>query len=146
MKRGAMARRFPLAFEAECSTPTTLRLQLTTDTRLQQVPTRRLTASQESGKRSESRHVMDVRNGEMLALASAPTVHPNRFLDFSTRPVREWSVQDLYETGHVSKADQPGDRSQEKAVKPSDRFNDSGSLMIGGGRSINHAGRANGRH
>jgi len=87
---------------------------------------------------------MDVRNGEMLALASAPTYNPNRFWDFSPALFREWSVQDLYEPGSTFKPINLAIALQEKAIKPSDKINDSGSLMIGGWPIFNHDRRANG--
>jgi len=88
--------------------------------------------------------VMDVRNGEMLALASAPTYDPNRFWAFKPSLFREWSVQDLYEPGSTFKPINLAIALQEKAIRPGDKVPDSGSLTIGGWPIFNHDRKANG--
>jgi len=88
--------------------------------------------------------VMDVRNGEMLALASAPTYDPNRFWAFKPGLFREWSVQDLYEPGSTFKPINLAIALQEKAIRPDDKVSDSGSLTIGGWPIFNHDRKANG--
>ncbi|MCT0201927.1 penicillin-binding protein 2 [Synechococcus sp. CS-602] len=145
MKRGADGTPLPAGLEAGVLYTDDLRLQLTLDTRLQQVAYQALTRQLKEWKAKRGvAMVMDVRNGEMLALASAPTYNPNRFWDFSPALFREWSVQDLYEPGSTFKPINLAIALQEKAVKPSDKINDSGSLMIGGWPIFNHDRRANG--
>jgi cell division protein FtsI (penicillin-binding protein 3) len=88
--------------------------------------------------------VMDVRNGELLALASVPTYDPNRFWAFNPGLFREWSVQDLYEPGSTFKPINLALALQEKAIQPGGKVVDSGQLSIGGWPIFNHDRKANG--
>ncbi|MEO0828835.1 MAG: penicillin-binding protein 2 [Pseudomonadota bacterium] len=84
-------------------------LQLTVDARLQAFVQARLTGE------SASAVVMDVRNGDLLAIASAPTFDPNKFVrgisqkDYSAltddtyRPLANKSVQGAYPPGSTFK-------------------------------------------
>jgi cell division protein FtsI (penicillin-binding protein 3) len=110
-----------------------LRLQLTLDARLQQVAQQALAkqVKQWSAKRGAAL-VIDVRNGELLALASSPTYDPNRYWKFDPGLFREWSVQDLYEPGSTFKPINLALALQEKAIDPKGSVYDSGQLTIGG--------------
>ena len=116
-----------------------LRLQLTLDTRLQRVAQLELArqVQQWSAKRGAAL-VMDVRNGELLALASVPTYDPNEFWEFSPGLFREWSVQDLYEPGSTLKPINLAIALQEKALTPASTVVDKGSLVISGWPIYNH--------
>ncbi len=122
-----------------------LRLQLTLDARLQQVAQQALTkqVKQWKAKRGVAL-VMDVRNGEMVALASTPTYDPNQFWKYSPGLFREWSVQDLYEPGSTFKPINLAIALQEGAIDPAGKVNDTGQLTIGGWPIFNHDRRANG--
>jgi cell division protein FtsI (penicillin-binding protein 3) len=87
---------------------------------------------------------MDVRNGEMLALASTPTYDPNAFWKFNPGLFREWSVQDLYEPGSTFKPINLALALQEKGIQANGRVADTGQLTIGGWPIFNHDKRANG--
>jgi cell division protein FtsI (penicillin-binding protein 3) len=88
--------------------------------------------------------VMDVRNGELLALASTPTYDPNQFWKYKPGLFREWSVQDLYEPGSTFKPINLAIALQENAIDPAGKVNDNGQLTIGGWPIFNHDKRANG--
>jgi len=145
MRRGADGTPLPEGLAAGSLYGDDLRLQLTLDARLQQVAQQALSRQIKkwSAKRGAAL-VMDVRNGEMLALASAPTYDPNRFWAFKPGLFREWSVQDLYEPGSTFKPINLAIALQEKAIRPGDKVSDSGSLTIGGWPIFNHDRKANG--
>ena len=145
MRRGADGTPLPEGLAAGSLYGDDLRLQLTLDARLQQVAQQALNRQIKkwNAKRGAAL-VMDVRNGEMLALASAPTYDPNRFWAFKPGLFREWSVQDLYEPGSTFKPINLAIALQEKAIRPGDKVPDSGSLTIGGWPIFNHDRKANG--
>lgn len=145
MRRGADGTPLPDGLKAGVLYGDDLRLQLTLDARLQQV------AQQALGKQVKQWHakrgvaiVMDVRNGELLALASTPTYDPNQFWKYKPGLFREWSVQDLYEPGSTFKPINLAIALQENAIDPAGKVNDSGQLTIGGWPIFNHDRRGNG--
>jgi cell division protein FtsI (penicillin-binding protein 3) len=145
MRHGADGTPLPEGIAAGSLYGDDLRLQLTLDSRLQQVAQQALAAQVKkwNAKRGAAM-VMDVRNGEMLALASTPTYDPNRFWAFQPGLFREWSVQDLYEPGSTFKPINLALALQEKAIEPGGRVNDGGSLTIDGWPIFNHDRKANG--
>ncbi|MFM1812551.1 MAG: hypothetical protein RLZZ336_1489 [Cyanobacteriota bacterium] len=145
MRRGADGTPLPEGLTAGSLYGDDLRLQLTLDARLQQVAQQALARQIKkwNAKRGAAL-VMDVRNGEMLALASSPTYDPNRFWAFKPGLFREWSVQDLYEPGSTFKPINLALALQEKAIRPTDKVADTGSLTIGGWPIFNHDRKANG--
>ncbi|MEB3173101.1 MAG: penicillin-binding protein 2 [Cyanobacteriota bacterium] len=145
MRRGADGTPLPEDLSAGSLYGDDLRLQLTLDARLQQVAQQALARQikQWNAKRGAAL-VMDVRNGELLALASYPTYDPNRFWAFKPGLFREWSVQDLYEPGSTFKPINLALALQEKAIQPGDKVADNGSLSIGGWPIFNHDKKANG--
>ena len=122
-----------------------LRLQLTLDSRLQEVAAKALADQVATWKAKKGAAiVMDVTNGELLVLASAPTYDPNRYWRFSPSRFREWSVQDLYEPGSTFKPINLALALEEKAIRPDDRVADTGKIVIGGWPINNHDKKANG--
>ena len=122
-----------------------LRLQLTLDSRLQELAVKALAAQVAQWKAKKGAAiVMDVTNGELLVLASTPTYNPNQYWSFPTGLFREWSVQDLYEPGSTFKPINLALALQEKAIQPNDRVHDVGQLMVGGWPINNHDKKANG--
>ena len=145
MMRGADGTPLPEGLSAGSLYGDDLRLQLTLDARLQQVAQQALARQIKhwNAKRGAAL-VMDVRNGEMLALASYPTYDPNRFWAFKPALFREWSVQDLYEPGSTFKPINLAIALQEKAIDPAGKVTDTGSITIGGWPIYNHDRKANG--
>lgn len=145
MRRGADGTPLPDGLQAGVLYGDDLRLQLTMDARLQQVAQAALAkqVKQWNAKKGVAL-VMDVRNGEMLALASVPSYDPNRFWTYSPSLFREWSVQDLYEPGSTFKPINLALALQEGAIDPGGTVTDNGSLTIGGWPIFNHDKRANG--
>ncbi|MAR05748.1 MAG: cell division protein FtsI [Cyanobium sp. NAT70] len=122
-----------------------LRLQLTLDSRLQELTVQALAAQVKKWNALKGAAiVMDVTNGELLVLASTPTYDPNLFWKFNPGRFREWSVQDLYEPGSTFKPINLALALQEGAINPGDRVHDVGRLQIGGWPINNHDKRANG--
>ena len=122
-----------------------LRLQLTLDARLQAVAAKALADQVKTWKAQKGvAIVMDVTNGELLALASVPTYDPNSYWSFPPARFREWSVQDLYEPGSTFKPINLALALQEGAIQSSGRVDDNGSVTIGGWPINNHDRRANG--
>ncbi|MFM8935467.1 MAG: peptidoglycan D,D-transpeptidase FtsI family protein [Vulcanococcus sp.] len=145
LRRGADGTPLPDGLRAGVLYGDDLRLQLTLDARLQQVAQLALSkqVKQWHAKRGVA-IVMDVRNGELLALASTPTYDPNAFWTYKPGLFREWSVQDLYEPGSTFKPINLAIALQEHAIDPAGKVNDSGQLTIGGWPIFNHDRRGNG--
>ncbi|MEB3297662.1 MAG: penicillin-binding protein 2 [Cyanobacteriota bacterium] len=145
MRRGADGTPLPEGIGAGTLYGDDLRLQLTLDSRLQQVAQQALVKQvrQWKAKRGAAL-VMDVRSGEMLALVSTPTYDPNHFWKYKPGLFREWSVQDLYEPGSTFKPINLAVALQEKAIDPLGKVNDTGQLKIGGWPINNHDRKANG--
>jgi cell division protein FtsI (penicillin-binding protein 3) len=145
MRRGADGTPLPEGLTAGALYGDDLRLQLTLDARLQQVAQQALAnqVKKWNAKRAAAL-VMDVRNGEMLALASYPTYDPNQFWKFNPGVFREWSVQDLYEPGSTFKPINLAIALQEKAIDPKGKVHDSGQLSIGGWPIFNADRKGNG--
>jgi cell division protein FtsI (penicillin-binding protein 3) len=145
MRRGADGTPLPEGLTAGALYGDDLRLQLTLDARLQQVAQQALArqVKQWKAKRGAAL-VMDVRNGEMLALASTPSYDPNRFWRYKPGLFREWSVQDLYEPGSTFKPINLALALQERSIDPAGKVNDSGQLTIGGWPIFNHDRKGNG--
>jgi cell division protein FtsI (penicillin-binding protein 3) len=79
-------------------------MRLTIDQDLQFLAQRRLgQAVESSGGASGTAVVMDVKTGELLALADYPTFNPNHYKDYPESSYRTRSVQDIYEPGSVEK-------------------------------------------
>ncbi len=122
-----------------------LRLQLTLDARLQELAAKALADQVKQWKAKKGAAiVMDVRNGELLALASTPTYDPNSYWAYSPALFKEWSVQDLYEPGSTFKPINLAIALQEKVIDANDTVNDTGQLKIGGWPIFNHDKGANG--
>jgi cell division protein FtsI (penicillin-binding protein 3) len=145
MRRGADGTPLPDGLQPGSLYGDDLRLQLTLDSRLQQVAQQALArqVKQWNAKRGAAL-VMDARNGEMLALASSPSYDPNSFWNYNPGLFREWSVQDLYEPGSTFKPINLALALQEKAIDPHSTVNDVGQLTIGGWPIFNADRRANG--
>jgi cell division protein FtsI (penicillin-binding protein 3) len=60
-------------------------------------------AVQQSRAKSGSVIVLDPRNGEILALANAPTFDPNRVSDAKPETRSNWALQNIYEPGSTFK-------------------------------------------
>ncbi|MBM5807954.1 MAG: penicillin-binding protein 2, partial [Cyanobacteria bacterium M_surface_10_m2_179] len=145
LRRGADGTPLPDGLKAGVLYGDDLRLQLTLDARLQQVAQIALAkqVKQWSAKRGVA-VVMDVRNGELLALASTPTYNPNAFWNYKPGLFREWSVQDLYEPGSTFKPINLAIALQENAIDPAGKVTDNGQLTIGGWPIFNHDRKGNG--
>ena len=145
MRRGADGTPLPDGLRAGVLYGDDLRLQLTLDARLQQVAQLALSkqVKQWNAKRGVA-IVMDVRNGELVALASTPTYDPNKFWNYKPGLFREWSVQDLYEPGSTFKPINLAIALQENAIDPAGKVNDTGQLTIGGWPIFNHDRKGNG--
>ncbi|HEX7421226.1 MAG TPA: penicillin-binding transpeptidase domain-containing protein [Thermoanaerobaculia bacterium] len=63
--------------------------------------------------------VMDVRDGAILAMASAPTFDPNHFRDFPPASWRNRNVQEIYEPGSTFKIITASAGIEERVVTPS---------------------------
>lgn len=145
MRRGADGTPLPEGLMAGALYGDDLRLQLTLDARLQEVAQQALANQVKKWKAKRAAAlVMNVHNGEMLALASVPSYDPNQYWEFSPGLFREWSVQDLYEPGSTFKPINLAIALQEQAIAPNDKVNDTGKLTIGGWPIFNHDRQGNG--
>lgn len=108
-----------------------LRLQLTLDARLQRA-TQTALAQQVAnyGAKQGTAIVMDAKNGEILALVSAPSYDPNRFYEYDVGLFRNWAVSDLYEPGSTFKPVVMALALEAGAIKPNDVIYDEGQLQI----------------
>lgn len=109
----------------------TVQLQLSLDTRLQRAAHAALSVAMEQWKAARGAvMVMDVHNGELLALASQPGYDPSRFWQASPRHFREWSVEDLYEPGSTFKPINLVIALEEGLIDENSTVNDTGSVVV----------------
>ena len=145
LRRGADGPPLPDNLDAGVFFGDDLRLQLTLDARLQALAAKALSAQVKKWNAKKGvAIVMDVTNGELLALASVPTYDPNRYWDFSSARFREWSVQDLYEPGSTFKPINLAIALQEGAIKANGQVYDNGMIKVGGWPINNHDRKVNG--
>jgi cell division protein FtsI (penicillin-binding protein 3) len=101
----ASGTRIPLADSSVTEPQPGIGVRLTIDRDLQWYSQRRLEqAVEQTGSQSGSLVMMDVRTGELLALADYPTYNSNEPLDSPEEYLGSPSVQDVYEPGSVEKA------------------------------------------
>ncbi len=144
-RRGADGTPLPDGFKPGTFVGDNLRLHLTLDARLQELAVEAVASQVHEWKAKKGvAIVMDVTNGEILALASTPTYDPNSYWNYSPALFREWSVQDLFEPGSTFKPINLALALQEGAIQSDGTVNDTGKLNIGGWSIYNHDSRANG--
>ena len=123
----------------------TMQLQLSLDTRLQRAAHGALSAAMEQWKAARGAvMVMDVHNGELLALASQPSYDPSRFWQAKPRQFREWSVEDLYEPGSTFKPINLVIALEEGLIDGNSTVQDTGSIQVGSWRIRNNRDRVHG--
>ncbi len=122
-----------------------IQLQLTLDARLQEVALNALRNQLKEWKAKKGvAIVMNVENGELLALASTPTYNPNRYWEHKPSLYKEWSVQELFEPGSTFKPINLALALQEKVIEPNGTVYDSGLVNVGGWPLTNWNKKPNG--
>ncbi len=145
LRRGADGTPLPNDLAPDAFKGDNLRLQLTLDARLQELALNALRDQVNKwGAKKGVVIVMDVNNGELLALASTPTYNPNRYWKYSPALFREWSVQDLFEPGSTFKPINLALALQEGVIQPDGVVQDTGKINVGGWTIYNHDKKANG--
>lgn len=75
--------------------------------------------------------VLDVKTGEILALANRPVFDPNNYADYDKGTWRNFAISDAYEPGSTFKTVTAAGAMEENVVKPNDRFYDPGYIKVG---------------
>lgn len=103
-ERGTGGQQIPLAKSAEQAAVPGVNVQLTIDRDVQWVAQQAIAEKvRETGAESGDVVVMDVRTGEILALATAPGFDPNDLESATAFELRNRPLQDVYEPGSVAK-------------------------------------------
>lgn len=76
--------------------------------------------------------IMDVKTGEVLAMASRPGFDPNHFSSYDAASFRNRAIATIYEPGSTFKAIVAAAALQEGLVSPDELFEDKGQITIGG--------------
>ena len=119
-------------------------IALALDKRIQYVTYRRLKETvEEFDAKSGSMVVMDVNNGEILAMANYPSYNPNARVSHRDGRYRNRSVTDLFEPGSVIKAFSVASALDSDLFSPETLIDTTPSWMMVDGNTI-HDDRANG--
>ncbi len=122
-----------------------IRLQLTLDARLQELAAKAIDAQVRKWNAKKGVViVMDVNNGELLAMTSTPTYDPNNYWQYSPALFKEWSVQDLFEPGSTFKPINLAIALQEGVIISGEKINDTGIVQVGGWPITNHDQKTHG--
>ena len=110
-----------------------LQLQLTLDLRLQRAVRDSL---KEQIKKFKAKRgltiVMDVDNGEIVALACEPTFDPNKYFNYDYALFKNWGVTDSYEPGSTFKPINVAIALDEGVIQPDSIVLDAPSVQIDG--------------
>lgn len=89
--------------------------------------------------------VMNPNNGEIIAMASAPSFDPNKFSEVSdyNRFINP-AVQNLFEPGSIFKVLTMAAALDANKIEPDDEYEDKGSITLGGHKIMNSDRKANG--
>ena len=88
--------------------------------------------------------VMNVNNGEILALASTPSYDPNKFWEYDHEVYKGWYLQDLFEPGSTFKPINLALALEEKVIKEDGFVEDNGNIYVGGWSLSNWDKKGNG--
>lgn len=91
-------------------------------------------AVQRHGAVGGSAVVLDARNGEILAMASAPTFHPERIAEAEEGVRRNRAVTDVFEPGSVNKVITAAAALEAGLVRPDEVFTVPDTYLYGGKR------------
>ncbi len=108
-------------------------LQLTVDSRIQRAA---LIPLQQQLKKYGAKRgvvlVMDVKDGALRSLISEPSYDPNEYYKAKVERFKNWALTDLYEPGSTFKPLNVAIALETGAIKPTQIFNDEGSIQIDG--------------
>ncbi|WP_288249972.1 penicillin-binding protein 2 [uncultured Prochlorococcus sp.] len=88
--------------------------------------------------------VMDVNNGQILSLVSAPSYDPNEFWQYDSELFRGWYSQDLFEPGSTFKPINLALALEEKVIQKDGFVEDIGKINVGGWTLSNWDKKGNG--
>ena len=121
----------PVNLSMGAITDDAMQLQLSLDARLQRAAYTALAAAMEQWTAARGAvMVMDVQNGELLALASQPSFDPSRFWQADPRHFRGWPVEDLYEPGSTFKPINLAIALEEGLIHKNSTVHDTGSVVV----------------
>lgn len=110
-----------------------LQLQLTLDLRLQRAVRDSLKSQlQKFNAKRGVTIVMDVNNGEIIALACEPTYNPNEYFRYDLSLFNNWAVTDSYEPGSTFKPINVAIALDEGVINPNSQILDAASLVVDG--------------
>ncbi len=75
--------------------------------------------------------VMDPTNGEILALAVAPTYDPNVYNKYSMQEIKNWAITDVYPPGSTFKIITVACGFMNKKINKNSKINDTGKMKLG---------------
>jgi len=118
---------------------------LTLDSRLQKISFNVLSKQLKKWKAKKGLAlVMNVNNGEILSLASAPSYDPNRFWEYDQNLFKGWYLQDLFEPGSTFKPINLAMALEEKVIEKDGMVEDNGNIKVGGWTLSNWDKKGNG--
>jgi len=88
--------------------------------------------------------VMDVNNGRILSLVTAPSYDPNKFWQYDSELFRGWYSQDLFEPGSTFKPINLALALEEKIIQKDGLVEDIGKIKVGGWTLSNWNKKGNG--
>ena len=88
--------------------------------------------------------VMNVKNGEILSLASIPSYDPNKFWKYDPELFRGWYLQDLFEPGSTFKPINLALALEEQVIQKDGLVEDNGKINVGGWMLSNWDKKGNG--
>jgi len=88
--------------------------------------------------------VMDVNNGQILSLVTAPTYDPNKFWQYDSELFKGWYSQDIFEPGSTFKPINLALALEEKVIQKDGLVEDNGKIIVGGWTLSNWDKKGNG--
>ena len=115
------------------------RLTLTIDSAIQHVAEKELNKMMEATDANKGTViVMNPKNGEILAMAVAPTYNPNEYNKYDYETVKNWVLTDVYPPGSTFKILTVASALNTGKMSPYDTVYDSGTIKIQGWKIENY--------